>query len=182
MNEKKSDFIELYSGRAFYFMEPTEEDFDIEDIAHTLSLLCRFGGHCSSFYSVADHSIRCSEKAPHGRKLEALLHDAAEAYIVDMPRPIKYALQGYRDIEGVIDLVMRKKFGLPEKMSHEVHLIDDKMLATERRDLMKKTTNVWTFLPSPYDDKIIPRTSEQAQKDFLNKFQELWEIEGRKVA
>lgn len=164
-------FIQSYSGRSITFLNPKEDQIDIDDIAHTLSLLCRFGGHCRTFYSVAEHSVRCAQVATPERRLEALLHDASEAYLVDMPRPIKQELQGYRDIEGTLDLVIRKKYGLPEKMTEEVKYIDDKMLATEKRDLMKISDRPWNWLPDPYDFKIEPWSYERAYEEFLAHYE-----------
>jgi uncharacterized protein len=161
------DFIQVYSGKPFHFNNPSEDEITIEDIAHTLSLLCRFGGHCKEFYSVADHCIRAAYYAPVGFELEALLHDATESYLVDMPRPIKYSLQGYLDLEKNIDVVVRKKFNLPEVMSPEVKLIDARMLATEKRDLMNPTTKEWHELPDPFEEKIYPRSPQLAERDFL---------------
>lgn len=166
-------YIQSYSGTTVDFLNPKENQILLEDIAHALSLLCRFGGHCSEFYSVADHSIRCSEKAPDGFKFEALMHDATEAFLVDVPRPIKQVLPGYRDIEAGLDVVIRKKFGLPEKMSKEVHHVDGAMLSTEKRDLMKPSDRPWSSLPDPYEEKIVPRTPEQSYKDFIDRFNEL---------
>ncbi len=164
-------FIQSYSGRSITFLNPQEDQIDFGDIAHTLSLLCRFGGHCRTFYSVAEHSVRCAEVAPDDFKLEALLHDASEAYLVDMPRPIKQELQGYRDIEGTLDTVIRRKFGLPDKMSKEIRFIDDAMLATEKRDLMTISERPWNWLPDPYDFKIEPWTHEES----FNRFVEAYE-------
>lgn len=167
------DFIQLYSGKPFHFLEPREEEVDIDDVAHTLSLLCRFGGHCKKFYSVAEHSVRCSWEVSDEFALEALLHDATEAYLVDMPRPIKYAMPQYKEFEDKIDIVVRKKFGLPEKMSKEVHLIDNVLLATERRDLMKESEKPWNWLPDPLDYEITPWTPGIAQSEFINRYHEL---------
>ena len=167
------EFIQVYSGKPFHFQNPDPEEVEIEDIAHTLSLLCRFGGHCTEFYSVADHSIRCAENAPKEFRLEALLHDASEAYLVDMPRPIKYTLQGYLDLEKKIELVINKKFGLPQQMSPEVKFLDNKMLATEKRDLMRPEVKEWVKLPEPFEFKITPRSQQKAKEDFLGMFEEL---------
>lgn len=170
-------FIQSYSGRAITFLDPKVEQIDVEDIAHALSLLCRFGGHCREFYSVAEHSVRCAKKAAEkglGDDLcfEALMHDASEAYLVDMPRPIKQQLQGYRDVEAKLDAVIREKYELPPKMSDEIHLIDNEMLATEKRDLMNPSMGKWSFLPEPYPEKIIPVTSLEAYHQFMEYFEE----------
>lgn len=164
-------FIQSYSGRSITFLNPKADQIDIDDIAHTLSLLCRFGGHCKTFYSVAEHSVRCAQVASPENKLEALLHDASEAYLVDMPRPIKQELQGYRDIEGNLDRVIREKYGLPSVMSQEVRFIDDAMLATEKRDLMKISERPWNWLPDPYEFKIEPWGYTESYDEFLKHYQ-----------
>ena len=166
-------FIQLHSGIAFYFLNPNPDDILIEDISHTLSMLCRFGGHCSEFYSVAEHSVRCSYAVPDEYKFEALMHDAAEAYLVDMPRPIKNTLTGYRELEGNLDAVIRRKFGLPDKMSDMVTWVDNAMLATERRDLMSSSAEPWAWLPDPLDTKIVPWTTEEAREAFVSRYKEL---------
>lgn len=101
------------------------------------------------------------------------MHDASEAYLVDMPRPIKNVLQGYRDLETNLDKVIRAKFELPETMSKEVHWADNVMLATERRDLMPATATPWCWLPEPYGPKIDPMTPKDAQEWFLKRYNEL---------
>lgn len=167
-------FIQMHSGKAMYFLDPKPEDVDIEDIAHTLSLLCRFGGHCNEFYSVAEHSVRCAINAPEKYKFEALMHDATEAYLVDMPRPIKQVMSQYKDIENRLDLVIREKFGMLMSMPPEVHYIDNAMLATEKRDLMNPSEKPWADLPPPYETKIYPWPPSLAKKMFLNHFDTLY--------
>ena len=88
-----------YTGRQFFPLTPRQEDIDIEDIAHSLSRLCRFNGHCKSFYSVAEHSYRISYIVPPEFALWGLLHDAGEAYLSDLPRPIKHQIPEFIEIE-----------------------------------------------------------------------------------
>lgn len=171
--QKGKEFIQLYSGIDFFFLTPNPDDILVEDIAHTLSLLCRFGGHCKEFYSVAEHSVRCSNIVAPEHAFEALMHDASEAYLVDMPRPIKNVLKEYKKIEINLDKVIRNKFGLPEEMSEQVHWADNVMLATERRDLMPPTATPWVWLPEPYGPTIKPMSPKEAQVAFLERFKEL---------
>jgi len=82
------DWIETYTGKQFYPLDPYPEDIDVRDIAHALSNLCRFTGHCRAFYSVAEHSIYVSTHVPKTMALQALFHDAPEAYIADISGPL----------------------------------------------------------------------------------------------
>ena len=96
LNEYTDHWISTYTDKKFHYLNPTEEEICIEDIAHALALTCRFGGHCSKFYSVAEHSIRVSNIVPETLRLQALLHDAHEAYLHDVPRPIKEDIPQYK--------------------------------------------------------------------------------------
>ena len=131
---RKGDWILTYSGIEFWPLDPRPEDVRIEDIAHALSMQCRFAGHCDRFYSVAEHSIRVADLVPREDKLWALLHDASEAYLVDLPRPIKRHSEigkHYRIAEDVVMEVIARKFGLPpEPMS--IQRADKAMLCVER--------------------------------------------------
>lgn len=120
-------------------MNPTEDMIDITDIAHSLSMLCRFTGHTKFFYSVGQHSWLGSYVIPHDYSLEFLLHDATEAYIGDMSRPLKHmtaAGHAYKEVEQNIARVIRSKFGLPAIQSDLVHMVDNKMLYAEKEQLM----------------------------------------------
>jgi len=88
MTEYDEHWITTYTGKRFHYLDPQPEEIDIVDIAHALSLTCRFGGHCKEFYSVAEHSIRVAEIVPKEFQLLALLHDAGEAYTGDVQSPI----------------------------------------------------------------------------------------------
>jgi len=85
-------WIQTISGRKFPLAEPDPNQIDIEDIAHALSMLCRFNGHCTQFYSVAEHSMHVSHEISNDLALAGLLHDAAEAYLGDVPSPLKKEL------------------------------------------------------------------------------------------
>lgn len=169
----RGPFVQAHSGRAFYPSDPRPEDIGIEDIAHSLSLQCRFGGHSTVSYSVADHCIRVSDNVPASDALWGLLHDASEAYLVDVPRPVKALLVGYREIEERVMAAVCVKFGLPIKRPESVHLADEILLATEARDLMKPSRVAWPPMPRPLDERITPRSAEQARVAFLNRFERL---------
>ncbi len=130
-------WILTHSGKHFDFLDPQPDQVCIGDIAHALSRICRFTGHTSRFYSVAEHSFYCSKLVDDVElKLEALLHDAHEAYINDISSPLKKLLPDYQLIEKRVDAVIRDKFGLPARMSIEVQQVDLLMLGNEMAELM----------------------------------------------
>ena len=139
-------WLQTYTGKKIDFNNVTEDDICIEDIAEALSKECRFGGHCKKFYSVAQHSYLTALIVTPDYALEALLHDATEAYLKDIPSPLKALLPDYKAIEKRLDAVIRRKFGLPEKMSGEVKKADLVMLATERNFLLKDDGSEWPCL------------------------------------
>jgi len=95
-------WIQTYTGKCFHPREPGPDDFDIRDVAHALSLLCRFNGHCRTFYSVAEHSVRVSRICPPAAALWGLLHDLGEAYVGDLPRPLKPLMPRFEEIEATV--------------------------------------------------------------------------------
>lgn len=111
---KRTDWMQTYTGARFYPLEPDAELIRIADIAHALSNICRFGGHSARFYSVAEHSVLLSREFFAGwhYKLVALLHDAAEAYLGDVPRPLKYLPEYafYREAEDRLQAMILDKF------------------------------------------------------------------------
>jgi len=137
MKKRKGDFIQLYSGTRFYPLDPRPEEILIEDIAHALSNICRFTGHTKKFISVAEHSINVSNLLPGSLKLQGLLHDASEAYLLDFPRPLKYLPEfaEYRKMEKKIQKMIFKKFGI-EKEAPVVKLADEHVLYYEGKLLM----------------------------------------------
>jgi len=149
-----TDWIMTASGRPFWPLEPRVEDVYIGDIAHHLSHLCRFTGAVREFYSVAQHSVCVSfalaaEPAVAGslndlawwrqRGLYGLLHDASEAYLIDVPRPLKRDVRfsAYRDAEARVQKVIYSAFRLPVAGEPaDLKVVDRRMLRTEQRDLM----------------------------------------------
>lgn len=174
LSKQTENWIQSYSGKVLDILDPQPEQIDIYDIAHALSLLCRFGGHCTKFYSVAEHSVRCSWKAPKGFELEALLHDASEAYFIDIPRPIKILLPEYKAMETRLEKVIAKKYNLPFPMSPEVKDVDNRMLSTEQNQIMKESERPWTFVFEDYpDEKIDGWPPETAYNMFIGEFRQL---------
>lgn len=162
-------------GHYFKLLEPESSCIDIEDIATALSNLCRFNGHTSTFYSVAEHSWYVSMLVPAEYALAGLLHDAAEAYVGDMTRPLKQLLPEYKAIEKRIEAEIFKRFGLPLELPACIKQVDLAMLATEQRDLMPPHDDGWALIAGidPYDWKISPCLPNAAKALFLGRFAEL---------
>ena len=138
--------IITFTGVEFTPLDPDINQIHIEDIAHSLSLLCRANGHIDYFFSIAQHSINCAAEAKargHSIRVQlaCLLHDASESYISDITRPVKQFLTEYKKIENHLQAVIYTKFLgsiLSEDESELVNQIDNDMLAGEFFALMKK--------------------------------------------
>ena len=166
-------WIQTYTGRQFRPQDPAPADFDIRDVAHSLSLLCRFNGHCRVFYSVAEHSVRVSQVCPPDAALWGLLHDLGEAYIGDLPRPIKPLFPRFEEIEEQLLRRAAEAFGLPWPMPPEVRTADDILLATEARDLMETPPASWGLAEQPLPGRIEPLSPAEAERTFLERFSAL---------
>lgn len=167
VNEYKGEWIETYSGGRLHFKNPQSEEIKIVDIAHHLSLICRFTGAVKEFYSVAEHSIRVAEIVPNELKLAALLHDAAEAYIGDISRPVKHTHK-LQETENILANAIDKKYGIDSRVP-AIRYADDVLIATEARDLMPNTID-WAVLPPPLFKKIHPLSPRVAESLFLACF------------
>ncbi len=143
-------FIRTFTGNVIDVFNPKPEDICIEDIAHALSNLCRFGGHSRRFYSVAEHSIRCADEIENRRnRMAALMHDASEAYLVDLPSPIKAAIPEYKKYEDQLMQVIAQKFGFKYPLCLEVKAIDRALLMKEWNELIMP--NGATFTLDPFE-------------------------------
>lgn len=164
------DWFLTYSGVQFYPMDPRPEDVRIDDIAHALSNICRFGGHVKKFYSVAQHSVIVSDHCKDN--MAGLMHDATEAYCGDMVRPLKLQLPEYRECERRIWIAICAAFGLPEDLPTEVKFHDNRTLMTERRDLIIETPHTWSLEKShpAYEGQIYPWGPEAAEEVFLRTY------------
>lgn len=163
------------AGRYFNFAEPESCDLDIEEIAHALSNLCRFTGHVRSFYSVAQHSVLVSRIVPPEDALAGLLHDAPEAFIGDVSKPLKEMLGDYKRIEERVESAVFARFGLAPKLPASVKRADLIALITERRDLMPWHPSAWECAAGldPLPEAIQPVCPVQARAMFLDRFIEL---------
>lgn len=170
-----SSWILTYTNRQFDVLNPRVEDVDIRDIARALSHACRFAGHVDSFYSVAEHSCYVSALVPPEHALQGLLHDASEAYLNDIPAPIKKtdAFAPYRELEAQVQSVIFRAFGVPEEIHPAVHDADYRVVANEARELFTPIPE-WTRSREHFPDLIVQALApEQARRWFLNRFKEL---------
>ena len=176
-------WYQTYTGRKFYPLNPSPKSICWVDIAHALSNICRFNGHCSEFYSVAQHCVLASQLATQKNKLWALMHDASEAYICDFISPLKKedVFKPYREIEKNIMNVICYACGLPREEPEEIKTIDILLLRTEGRDL-KTYSREWACADiEPLKEKIIPWSPQKAEEEFQKTFDFLYYFEGNNV-
>jgi uncharacterized protein len=168
-------WIQTYSGRRFTPTNPNPDAIVIQDIAHSLSMQCRFSGHTKKFYSVAQHCVLVSHLCNFEDALWGLLHDASEAYLVDIPRPLKHSGQfdAYLNFEKVMQEAICKRFSLPMEEPVSVKRADKIMLATEARDLMSPLRADWTQPIDPVPFKIETLGPQDAKNLFMKRFFEL---------
>jgi hypothetical protein len=167
------------TGNYFNFETPELSAFGIDEIAHALSHVCRFAGHTYRFYSVAQHCVLASRIVPPQHALAGLLHDATEAFLGDVTRPLKQLLPDYKAIEKRVESAVLARFGLPglPPCVKEADLI---LLATEQRDLMPPHDDAWFLIEgvTPLVERIAPMTPFQAKEEFLDRY---FEIIGAKL-
>lgn len=169
------DYISTYKKIHFTPLEPRQEDILIEDIAHALSLMSRANGHFPAFHSVAQHCIECCEEAlarnfSTRTALACLLHDAGEAYLADITRPVKKHLPEYRSIEeGLLNAIFSKYLGgITEEEKKQVRLMDDTLLYYEFYHFMGEELMEKPFITQ------IPDFSELPFKTVENRYLELF--------
>ena len=137
----RGTWFQTFMGGRFYPLDPQSHEIDPRDIARGLAYQCRFVGQVSHFYSIAQHSVLCADMAleeygdNHPLARVMLMHDATEAYVGDMNRPLKSLLPDYRDIEHATWRAIARRFVLPLEMAPEVKAIDNKVLAIEKAAL-----------------------------------------------
>lgn len=173
-------WIQTYTGRvAFTVFEPKAEQIAIEDISHALALTCRFGGHSMIHYSVAQHSVLMASIAPEEYRLEALMHDAAEAYLGDMVRPLKLRMPEFVAAERLVEDAIIERFGLrlrePE-CARVIKELDLSMLVAEQRQVMSKLPMPWSSLEGvqPAAVTIQEMTWREADALFWDSFWDLF--------
>lgn len=170
---RQGNWMQTFTGRQFWPVDPRAEEIFIEDIAQSLSKQCRYAGHCRKFYSVAEHSVYVSYCVPPVLAFCGLMHDATEAYVVDVPRPLKPFLEGYKGIEDKVWLAVAERFGLPAQMTAEIHVADNAVLLAEKAQLMDPTPAEWSVPGVPADVVIQGLTPDEAYEFFMERFNEL---------
>lgn len=163
------------SGKSFDFFEPHKNEMTIEVIAHALSNICRFGGHTSTFYSVAQHSVLVSYVVPAEDAYDGLMHDAAEAFTGDIASPLKELLPDFRDIERRVEAAVWGHFGVTMPLPRSVKDADLALLVTECRDLMPDGPDGRLTIDGiePLCIAISPLNPGDARALFLNRYREL---------
>lgn len=168
--------MQTHSGKAFTPLDPSLGDIDIEDIAHALGNICRYGGHTRWFYSVAEHCVLMSEAVSPENAFWALMHDAAEAYVGDLIRPLKINLPEYREIEDNIMLAICTKFGMDYDCPPEVKLADTRILHDERAVMLGTPSRAWVIDErscEPLGVKVTGWDPYTAKRAFMTRFRQV---------
>lgn len=166
------------SGYYVDFLDPNPATIHIGDIAWGLGYTCRFAGQTLAFYSVAQHSVLVSQIVPPDLARAALLHDAAEAYIGDVTRPLKQLLPDYKAIEKRMEHAIAARFDLPLEMDPEIKRADLRLLRTEQRDLTQASQHHWQSTTGfdPLTERIEPLAPDAAARLFLARWRELEKV------
>ncbi|QIG68670.1 putative metal-dependent phosphohydrolase protein [Rhizobium phage RHph_TM3_3_14B] len=180
---RPGDFMQTATGRKFWPMDPRADEVFIEDIAHALSMQCRYAGHCLRFYSVAEHCVLMARKLRWEGvdvALWALLHDASESYLVDVPRPVKPYLDGYKAAEAKVMAAICDRYELAHEMPAVVHDADNRIIADELANLVKMD---WHGKHNnPLGVELRYWSPEQAKIEFMATFQALIDNRARGMA
>lgn len=154
--------IATYTGKVFDLAVMDPDSIDIKDIARALSMNCRWGGHVKTYYSIAEHSVRVCEAVENPRyKMQALLHDASEAYLLDIPKPFKIMMPEYVALEDKLMHVIAEKFGFEYPLRPEVKVVDKMQLNWEWYNL-KEVIEPKTYM-----------TPREAEKAFMKLYREV---------
>lgn len=181
MKKEKADlgWIQTFTGLKFDLIYPDTEQIVIEDIAHALSMKCRFNGHCKHFYSVAEHSLRVSmmleaEKQTAEVQFFGLMHDAAEAYLPDVPSPLKHLPEFgfFRDVEKTMEIAIASKFDLPMFKHPMVEWADKQIIYDEMATVMAPLhPDCFHQGGTPFTMRLL--TQHEADHAFLARFVQL---------
>ena len=176
---RAGQYKETFTGKKFYVLDVQPEDICIADIAHSLSLQCRYNGHCSQFYSVAEHSVlialhAMNEGHTYPDIMRALMHDAVEAYIGDIPKPVKLSIPALMKAEDEIEGIIMDKYGLARGKADWLEDYDYRITIDERAKLMSDSGNEWGHEDrDPLGVKIRCVDPEQIEYEFLLWFEHL---------
>ena len=184
MEKRKGDWQETYTGR-FYAIDPRSDEVNLIDIAHGLSLICRYTGQCKHFYSVAQHCLNVYKDLKQlgydeTIQLRGLLHDASEVYISDLPKPFKVEIPEYKKFEERIEKAIYERFGLTFP-TDDVHKIikfsDNEVLYNEVEALMNNVEN-WT---SKYPHRKLDidtefRDMKEVEQEYLDTAKKLMKL------
>ena len=171
---RRGDWLQLYSGKRFWPTDPHAEDVEIDDIAHSLSMQCRYAGHCVKFYSVAEHSVHIADWLyvkgfTSDQVIAGLLHDATEAYLVDVPRPVKPFLPGYKEAEAAVWQAVATRFELPVEMPAIVKEVYSRIIGDERAN-MRHCAADWYATGEPLGIELQYWSPAEAEARFLDRF------------
>lgn len=171
-----TSWIQTFSGRKFFPLNPFLDSIVIQDIAHALSMQCRFTGHTKFFYSISQHSVLVSYLCDPIDSLWGLLHDSSEAYLTDLASPLKRSgkFQDYVECEKKLQVHICQRFGLSEIEPESVKRADKLLLSMEARDLMGPLHSDWKMNIKPLPFTITPLPPLEAEKLFLDRFDELF--------
>ncbi len=173
------DAICTFTGKVFRPLDPDPEQICIQDIAHSLANQCRWTGHVKKFYSTAQHSYRVSQLCDKEDRLWGLLHDATEAYIADIARPVKRFTDfgvGYEEIEENLMRAVCDRFGLEYQMPESVKRADDLALFAEMRDLMPPflwEREGFKGTLEADEQRVKPVSPSWAESNFLERYHQL---------
>jgi hypothetical protein len=179
-DERKGSWMQTYSGRMFWPIDPRADEVHIADIAMALSNQCRYNGHCLRFYSVAEHSVLVSKLVEQkGADLNfvrwALLHDASEAYVCDVPRPLKPFMANYGELEGNVMKAIAEHFELEGSMPQIVKWFDTMILKAEMEQIMSAPPADWCLPEDPAPIvNIVGMDPLQARGFFMERYVELF--------
>jgi len=174
----RSHFMMLSNGKVFYPFDPDPSVMDIEVIGPALAKLCRFSGQCEHFYSVAQHSVLCSKFVPEELALQALMHDATEAFLADIPKPLKLGLPQYEAVEQLVWESLAGRYGLPVELDALVKDVDIRACKTEGEDLnVGRGVYDWGTEYHPEIQRfpltVYPVGPEVAEAMFMQRYEEL---------
>lgn len=182
MTERIGNYMHTYTGNKYWPFDPRPEEVNIEDIAHSLSMKCRYGGHCNNFYSVAEHSVYCSYIGEEDEALERLLHDASEAFNGDLIRPLKYDKEfrePFKKVEELNERIIAQRFKLVFPFPASVKIADEAVTAAEVEQIINKSADEDWKVGMLHDDsvkaniKIKCLLPAEAKAMFLSRYAQL---------